>query len=471
LYLAAPTSTESRPFVPKATVVVVDDEPEALTLLQEGLRRRGYDALAASSADACLEIVHRRRVDVVITDVRMPDVSGIELCRHLHDSYPDLVTIVVTAHRDMATVVDAMRAGAYDFLFKPLLVDGVVIALARAIDHLALRREVTRLRLAARAVDDTGIVGSGPAMREMVELVARVAETDATVLVTGETGTGKERIARAIHERSPRRDQPFVAANCGAMPAPLLESELFGHVRGAFTDASRARPGLFVTAHEGTLLLDEIGEMPLEMQAKLLRVLQERTIRPVGGNDEQPVRVRVIATTNRDLEREVAEKRFREDLYYRINVVPIRVPPLRARTVDILELAQHFLTRAARRNAKPVIGIATAAARKLVEYDWPGNVRELENCMERAVALSRLDHITVEDLPAKILEHGRNAALLVAIQTPAELITLDEMERRYVRYVLGHQQGNKMRTARALGIDRRSLYRWLEREAARDSDS
>jgi DNA-binding NtrC family response regulator len=439
-------------------------------LLQEALRRRGYEAHAATSADECLAIVHRRKVDVVVADVRMPEVSGIELCRHLHDSNPDLLTIVITGYGHMDTAIEALRAGAYDFLLKPVAPDALVIAIARAAEHLMLRREVQRLRFRERALTESGIVGTSRVVRELHELVDRVAASDATVLVTGETGTGKERIARAIHHRSGRRDQPFIVVNCAAVPEPLLESELFGHVRGAFTDASHARPGLFVTAQNGTLLLDEIGEMPLEMQAKLLRVLQERRIRPVGGDAELPVHARVIASTHRDLERDVAAERFREDLYYRINVVTIDVPPLRTRTGDILELAQHFLERAAARNAKAVVGIASPAARRLVAYDWPGNVRELENCMERAVALSRLDHITVEDLPAKINEHGRHAALLLAMQSPAELITLDEMERRYVRHVLTSTNNNKMRTARTLGIDRRSLYRWLERQAARDND-
>jgi two-component system response regulator HydG len=260
---------------------------------------------------------------------------------------------------------------------------------------------------------------------------------------------------------SPRRERPFVAINCAAMPAPLLESELFGHVRGAFTDAKQSRHGLFVQADGGTIFLDEIGEMPIEMQVKLLRVLQERTIRPVGGDTEIAIDARVVAASNRDLEREVAEKRFREDLFYRINVVAISVPPLRARQGDILVLAQYFLERAANRIHKPVRGISAAAAKLLTSYDWPGNVRELENCMERAVALCRLDEVTVDDLPGKLQDQRANK-LVIMTDSPTELTTLDEMERRYVRQVVAMVGGNKTRAARILGIDRRSLYRRLE---------
>src|SRR5207237_1427511 len=294
-------------------------------------------------------------------------------------------------------------------------------------------------------------VGSSPSSRELKGLIDQVAENDATILITGESGTGKELVAKAIHDRSVRKDQPFVAVNCAAMPAPLLESELFGHVRGAFTDAKRSRAGLFVQAGAGTIFLDEIGEMPIEMQVKLLRVLQERKVRPVGGDEEVPFEARVVTATNRDLETEVEDKRFREDLFYRINVVAIPVPPLRARAGDILLLAQYFLKRIAGRTAKPVQGISGPAARLLMDYDWPGNVRELENCMERAVALCRLDEITVDDLPVKVQEHP-SSKIVITTESPGELITLDEMERRYVRQVLNAVGGNQTHAARILGI-------------------
>jgi transcriptional regulator with PAS, ATPase and Fis domain len=306
------------------------------------------------------------------------------------------------------------------------------------------------------------IIGACPALRRVLRLIEQVAATEATLLVTGESGTGKELVARAVHDQSPRRDRPFVALNCAAMPANLLESELFGHVRGAFTDARRSRTGLFVQAQHGTIFLDEIGEMPLEMQAKLLRALQERTVRPVGADVEVPFEARVVTATNRELELDVAEGRFRRDVYYRINVVQIHVPALRERGADVLMLAEHFLERHAARAGKVVQGLAREAASRLMTYDWPGNVRELENCVERAVTLAHGPLITLEELPDRIRDHR-----VVPISRPvrADLVTLAELQRRYILEVLHTVGGNKSRAAAILGIDRRSLYRRLEQMA------
>ena len=455
------------------TVLIVEDELDTGALLRESLQLRGFDAELVSSADECLGYLAGKHVDIVLTDIQMPGTSGLELLKLLRERHPEILSIVLTGLGDLETAIGAIRGGAYDFLIKPIKIDAVTIALSRALEHLALERELRRLREGV-ATGFEGLVGSSAAIHETIALVRRVAESDATVLVTGESGTGKELVARAIHNTSPRRDEPFVAINCAAMPAPLLESELFGHVRGAFTAAKQTRAGLFVQARRGTLFLDEIGEMPIEMQAKLLRVLQERKVRAVGADTEQPLEARIIAATNKDLEREVEERRFREDLYYRIHVVAIPIPPLRARPGDILQLAQHFLVKIAARAKKPVRGISEPAARLLSGYDWPGNVRELENCMERAVALCRLDEITVEDLPAKIQDHGTQ--IVIATAAPNELITLDEMERRYARQVLERVGGNKAHAARVLGINRRSLYRRLEepnrpREAAPPEDA
>jgi two-component system response regulator AtoC len=291
--------------------------------------------------------------------------------------------------------------------------------------------------------------------------VARVAETETTVLITGESGTGKELVAKAIHTRS-RREGPFVAINCAAMPESLLESELFGHVKGAFTDARTARPGLFIKASHGTLFLDEIGEMPAGMQAKLLRALQERTVRPVGGDQEQAFDARLIAATNRDLETEVEEKRFREDLFYRINVVRIHVPPLRARGSDILLLAQHFLQRYQSGPTQRVVGIKSVAADKLLSYPWPGNVRELQNCIERAVALAQFDQVGIDDLPERVREF-KSSRIAIESSDPTELLPMEEVERRYILRVLDAVGGNKTLAAQVLGFDRRTLYRKLER--------
>ncbi len=440
-------------------IIVVDDDHDTASMMRDALRRRGLDVVEAHSAMECLEHLALHPADVVVTDVLMPGMSGLELCQKLHELHPEVLAIVITGQSALDTAIGAIRAGAYDFIAKPVKVDALAMAVARAMENLAMRREIRRLRTVASEVSD-GIAGTSPAIREMVDMIGRVADSDTTVLVVGESGTGKELVARALHNRSPRRDQPFVAVNCAAMPGPLLESELFGHVKGAFTDAKRSRLGLFAQAEGGTIFLDEISEMPFDMQAKLLRVLQERTVRPVGGDEEIPVRARVVAASNRDLETEVEKRRFREDLFYRINVVAIDVPPLRARSGDVLILARHLIERIARRANKRPLGISAAAARKLVDYDWPGNIRELENYIERAVAICDAPEIGVEHLPAKVQQYQASRMEIAA--TPTELISLDEMERRYVRHVLGSAGGNKTHAARILGIDRRSLYRRLE---------
>jgi two-component system response regulator HydG len=374
--------------------------------------------------------------------------------------------IVITAFGSLDTAVGAIRAGAYDFITKPLEIDALALVLERAIERRRLGDEVRRLRRLVQTSDRfDDIVGTSPAMREVYGLLERIADSDSSVLVTGESGTGKEVVARALHRRSRRRGGPFVALNCAAMPEPLLESELFGHVRGAFTDARTSRTGLFVQANGGTLLLDEIGDLPLALQPKLLRALQERVVRPVGGNAEVPFDARLIATTNRDLESAIEEGHFREDLYFRVNVIRVQLPPLRARESDVLLLAQHFLTQHAERAGKRLVGISPAAAERLVSYDWPGNVRELQNCIERAVALARYEEITVDDLPEKIRAY-RRSHVLVASDDPAELVPLEEVERRYVLRVMEAVRGNKTLAARVLGLGRKTLYRKLEQYGA-----
>jgi len=440
---------------------VVDQDVDFADLIREGLRGRGFQADSVHSANQALAYLERSPVDIVVAHVHLSEVSGLELVSRLRDRQSEVLGIVVTSHGSMETAVEAIRAGAYDFLSKPVTLATLEVAIQRAVAYQTLRREVHRLRIevaAARPIDT--IIGDSPAIREVTSLIRRVADSPATVLISGESGTGKELVARAIHELSDRRHHPFVAINCGALPPALLESELFGHVRGAFTDARQARQGLFVQAGEGTLFLDEIGEMPLEMQVKLLRVLQERTLRPVGGDAEVAFGARLITATNRDLEFEVEEKRFREDLFYRINVVQIPVPPLRSRPGDLLALITYFVQKLAARTGKPVVGVADDAVRKLVAYDWPGNVRELQNSLERAMALGGGNQITLDELPDKI-RHYRVDATVAASGTPDELITLDEIERRYIRQVLLATRNNKTSAARILGIDRRSLYRRL----------
>jgi DNA-binding NtrC family response regulator len=444
-------------------ILIIDDDESMCELLELELGRHGLEVTWATTASDGLAYFDQREFDVVLTDVRMSGVSGVELCAQIVGRREDVPVIVATAYADTETAVASIRAGAYDFVTKPFDINDLALTIERALRHRALREEVKRLRQAvgdSQRFDD--ILGGSPAMTATCELIARVAETDTTVLVTGESGTGKELVAKALHARSARRAGPFVAINCAAMPENLLESELFGHVKGAFTDARMSRPGLFVKARGGTILLDEIGEMPAGMQVKLLRVLQERTVRPVGGDEEQPFDARIVAATNRDLETEVENRRFREDLFYRINVVRIHVPPLRARGGDILLLARGFMERYAAQSGRPVVGLTSAAADKLLSYPWPGNVRELQNCIERAVALARLDHLGLEDLPEKVRDY-RRAPVEVESNDPAELLSMEEVENRYIAKVLAAVGGNKTLAAQVLGFDRRTLYRKLER--------
>jgi two-component system response regulator HydG len=442
-------------------ILVVDQDIEFAELIRDGLRDRKYVAEAVHSARDALSYLERNPVDIVVAHVHLREVSGLELVARLRDRQSETLGIVVTSHGSMETAIEAIRAGAYDFISKPVTLAVLEVAVARAVAYQTLRREVQELRLTVSAAlpIDT-IIGDSPPIREVTSLVRRVAGSDATVLITGESGTGKELVARAIHDLSERRHRPFVAINCGALPPALLESELFGHVRGAFTDARQNRHGLFVQADGGTLFLDEIGEMPLDMQVKLLRVLQERMLRPVGADLEVPFSARLIAATNRDLETAIEDKRFREDLYYRINVVQIAVPPLRARPGDLRILANHFVHKIAARGGRPIATLSDAAARKLVAYDWPGNVRELQNCIERVMALGTSNVIELDELPVKIRTHS-DIETVTATGQSDELITLDEIERRYIRQVLAATHNNKTDAARILGIDRRSLYRRL----------
>jgi two-component system response regulator AtoC len=444
-------------------VLVVDDERAMAEAIADDLSARRIEATVLTSADEAFAMLAESDFDVVVTDLNMRGMTGIELCERVVANRADVPVIVVTAFGSMETAVATLRAGAFDFLAKPFDAEQLVIAVERAAQDKLLRAEVKRLRREAeeaRRFDE--MVGSSLTMRAVFTLLDRIAETDATALITGETGTGKELAARAIHRRSRRSDAPMVTVNCAALPPNLLESELFGHVRGAFTDARTDRKGLFVQAHQGTLFLDEVGEMPLEMQAKLLRTLEARTVRPVGGQQEVPFDVRLIAATHRDLAVSIEEDTFREDLYYRINVVELTMPPLRARGTDILLLAQTFLEHFARKHGKPVQRISSPVAERLLTYSWPGNIRELRNCVERAVALAHFDEIIVEDLPAHVRDY-RTTHVLIAANDPSELVPLAEVERRYVERVIEAVAGNKRQAAQVLGLDRATLYRKLER--------
>ncbi|HXU71646.1 MAG TPA: sigma-54 dependent transcriptional regulator [Polyangia bacterium] len=445
--------------------LIVDDEPDMGKLMDAGLRAVGIQTRVVAGSEEALALVASEDFDVVLTDLQMPGMSGLELCERLVAQRPDVPVVVVTGHGTLETAIGAIRAGAYDFVQKPIKIETLQLTVERALRHHGLSEEIRILREVALPAPFEGIVGQSAPMRTVFDLVARVAPTDASVLLTGESGTGKELVARALHGRSRRHAGPFVPINLAAVPESLVESELFGHARGAFTDARSARTGLFLQASGGTLFLDEIGEMPLSLQPKLLRALQERTIRPVGGDHEIPIDVRIVAATNRDLEACVEDGRFREDLFYRINVVRIELPPLRARGQDILQLAQQAVDRFAHSMKKEVRGIAAPAAERLLTYDWPGNVRELQNAVESAVALTRFSEITVDDLPEKIRDY-KSSHVLVAGDDPGELPTLDEVERRYILRVMQSVHGNKALASRVLGLDRKTLYRKLDRYGA-----
>jgi two-component system, NtrC family, response regulator AtoC len=449
-----------------ARLLLVDDDRSLCEWVAEALLRRDFSTEWRTDPARALELLGAEDFDVVATDLHMQSMSGLDVCARIVQSRPDIPVVVITAFGSLETAVAAIRAGAYDFITKPFDIDVLQIALSRAVQHRALRGEVKRLREAVAQADRfQAVLGESPAMRQLSDLLRRVAASDATVLVTGESGSGKEVAARAIHQESRRRSGPFVALSCAAVPEALLESELFGHKKGAFTDAREARAGLLHQAEGGTLLLDEIGDMPISLQPKLLRALEQRTARPVGGETEMPFDARIIAATNRDLEEAVEEKRFREDLFYRLNVIQVQVPPLRARGNDVLLLAQRFLEGFAAHAKKAVRGISAPAAEKLLAYSWPGNVRELRNCMERAVALTRFEELLVEDLPDKLRAY-RPSHVVVAAEDPTELAPLEEVERRYIQRVLESVQGNRTLAAKILGVDRTTLYRKLGKRSA-----
>jgi two-component system response regulator HydG len=451
------------------TILLVDDDQDHCELLRAMLVRLGYGVTATTSAEEALEHAARDRFSVVVTDLSMAPMTGFELCDRLIAQGCEAPIIAVTGHANMEFAVSALRAGAYDFLAKPVDEKLLGLCVARAAQHLRLQQEVKRLRGDKDLASDGQLIGDSIAMRRVYDTIRRVATSDASVLIQGETGTGKERVARALHAAGPHPDGPFVAINCAALPAGLLESELFGHARSAFTDAKTAKEGLFVRASGGTLFLDEIADMPLEMQSKLLRALEERTVRPIGSNVEVPFETRIVAASHRDLQEEVAARRFREDLLNRINVVQIDVPPLRERTGDVLKLASFFLRRSAERSHNGEMFLPPVVAERLLAYDWPGNVRELENCMEHAVALARFSHLGIDDLPPR-LRAQRTGRLMLPADEPGEIVPLDELERRYIVRVVKLLEGNKSRAAHALGLDRRTLHRKLERYASSDAE-
>jgi DNA-binding NtrC family response regulator len=442
----------------RSTVLVVDDDAglrEASRLILED----EFDVLDAADGPQGLDLLRRSAVDVVLLDVRLPGMDGLEVLRHIKALDEQVEVILVTAVKTVKTAVTAMKLGAFDYLTKPFEEEEVLAVVRRALDRHALQRELTFLRSElARRQDGDEIVGQSAEMRKLFQIIAQVARTSSTVLITGESGTGKELVARAIHRQSPRRDKPFVPVNSAAIVDTLIESELFGHERGAFTGAFQKKLGKFELAQGGTLFLDEIATLKPEIQAKLLRVLQEREVERVGGTRRIPVDVRIIAATNVDLKRAVADRGFREDLYYRLNVVPIAVPPLRSRREDIALLVEHLVRKYDRQFGKHVAGASPAALAALQDYHWPGNVRELQNIIERAIALGEGPYIQPQDLPVDLMLGDRHAKEGAAPLLPLGA-ALDQFERSLVQRVLDRVKWNQTEAADVLGLHRNTLLR------------
>jgi len=439
---------------PRARLLVVEDDAEMRLFLEEELCEAGLEVLTAAGGDEALELLGREAVDVVVTDLMMPGMRGNELLARVRSNDPHLPVVIITAFGSIDSAVEAMKAGAYHYVAKPFRTEQLLLTIENALRERRLRHELETLR--ASQTGTRRIVAESPSMRKAMDLLLRAAAADTAVLLLGESGTGKELLAHAFHAESPRRHGRFVAVNCSAIPETLLESQLFGHRRGAFTDAREDRRGLFQEAEGGTVFLDEIGDMPPSLQGKLLRVLQEREVHPLGAPAPVPVDVQVIAATHRHLEALVEEGRFRQDLYYRLNVIAVRIPPLRERPEDLLPLVAHFLEKHGRRLGRTACALSPQALEALRRHAWPGNVRELENALERALVLARDDVVWVEDLPEALRARPSAGAGLPGTRP------LAEVEREHILRTLRSVHSNKAAAARILGLDRKTLYRKLK---------
>ncbi|MGE0887393.1 MAG: sigma-54-dependent transcriptional regulator [Blastocatellales bacterium] len=450
----------------RARLLIAEDDTDLRDLLQDDLEAAGYETAVAIDGRAALAHIDREseQFDLLITDVRMPGMTGGELLAKMREKRPESPVVVITAFGSVEQAVDLVKAGAFQYLTKPFDTDELLLIIEKALEDSALQREQARLRRELPSAP-TRIIGASPPMQELFKLMARAAPSASTILITGESGTGKELVARSIHEMSGRSGQ-FVPVNCAAIPAELIESEMFGHTGQAFTGARQARAGLFEAADAGTLFLDEIGELPMAMQAKLLRVLQEGTVRRVGDDRERKVNVRIVAATNRNLEKEVAEGRFREDLFWRLNVIHLHIPALRERALDIPLLVEHFLGKSAQRSGMPPPNILPETLAVLTAYTWTGNARELENVIERAVTLASGPSLTPDDLPERVRSGSQTTALLSRARE--NRMTLAELEREYIIETLRLTGGNKSRAAEILGFDRRTLHRKLDEYRSAD---
>ena len=459
-------------------ILIVDDELSMREVLEMLLRKNGYRATCADSGRAAIDQMKKKRFDLLLLDIRLGDMDGIEVLKSAKDRDADVVVIMISAHATAETAVDAMNAGAYDYVPKPFDTDELLLTIEKALDLKNLDKENHSLDDALKETLHFGrIVGNSPRMQYIYGLIRQVSETDISVLVTGESGTGKELIARAIHEESQRRDEPFVAINCGGIPETLMESELFGHKKGSFTGADKDKKGLFQAAHKGSIFLDEIGELPIPVQVKLLRAIQERTFKPVGSNEDISVDIRIISATNKNLEEEVIGGRFREDLFYRLNVIEIKIPPLRERKADLRLLAQYFLDEYSRKMKKEMTKISSYAIDLLTKYDFPDNVRELENLIERSVALSSTNILLPDSLAMSIHKRrwvegikDKRYDLDEVVNGVSLDIILVDIERAYLERALEESKGNKQKAAELLDINIRSLrYRLEKLEVGSDS--
>jgi DNA-binding NtrC family response regulator len=447
----------------KGNVLIVDDDQAMCEMLERDLTRRGFQVTWHTLAEKAFAALKAADFDAVLADIHLPGMTGIELCERISANRPDIPVVAMTGFGSLEKAIASIRAGAYDFITKPVDTDILEMVLDRAVSHSALQAKVKLLsRTSRRPQPYDELIGDSAPMQTLFAQMDPVAQTDISILLLGESGTGKELVAQTLHKHGNRHKGPFIPINCSALPQTLLESELFGHKKGAYTDATADRKGLFQEAQGGTLFLDEVGELPILLQPKLLRALEQRAIRPVGGNSEIPIDVRIMAATNQDLESAVEEGRFREDLFYRLNVMQIEVPPLRSRGTDVLLLASQFVKQYAQQFNKQVAGISDNAAQKLVDYVWHGNVRELRNAMERAVALTRFEKIVVDDLPPKIQAY-QSGHFFIGSHDPRELLPMEEVERRYILHVLKIVGNNRTAAARILKLDRKTLYRKLQR--------
>jgi DNA-binding NtrC family response regulator len=451
----------------KNRILVVDDDESLRRVMQVQLEQEGYSVASAASAQQTLSMLQLRSYDLVITDLKMPGLSGIELLKQIRSQYPEIVMIILTAFGTVETAVEAMKAGAYDYLTKPVHPEEMSLVVGRALEHFRLVKEVRALRSSLdRKYGFENILGHSEVLLQVLETAARAAHTNSTVLIRGETGTGKELLARAIHFNSSRKDKPLVTINCAAIPKDLLESELFGHKKGAFTGAVADKKGKAEMADGGTLFLDEIGEMPLELQVKLLRLIQDGEIEKLGSEVRHQVDVRIIAATHRDLQAMIEDGTFREDLYYRLAVIPLALPPLRERVEDIPDLVQHFFGKSQQKSGKTELVMSAALLSYFSTYRWPGNVRELENVMERIVVLARDKEITVEDLP-KFLRQERGGMEALEIDLPPQGISLEAIEKELMLKALEKCDWNQTRAARYLDISRKTLIYRMERHGIR----